>query len=177
VFLLDDFVATGTTLIRGDEGTWKGRLQRFWNETRSVIPTHLQEDWVLVVHHYIGTDRARRNIEERHTRALEQCGPDGWFRTVEFSFGCLLPQDVAIDAERYPDFVELTKKYYDPSIETRHTGLGGDTVQLGFGGCGLPLVLEHNTPNNSVALLWAETAGDNGRPPMRPLFRRRQRHS
>jgi hypothetical protein len=49
------------------------------------------------------------------------------------------------------------------------------------GGCGLPLVLDHNTPNNSVALLWAETDGgdrDGAKvPAMRPLFRRRQRHS
>ena len=52
---------------------------------------------------------------------------------------------------------------------------------LGYGGCALPLVLAHNTPNNAVALLWAETRGEareDGQPAsaMRPLFRRRQRH-
>ena len=39
-----------------------------------------------------------------------------------------------------------------------------------------PLVLEHNTPNNSVALLWAETAGGDTALAMRPLFRQRRRH-
>ena len=54
---------------------------------------------------------------------------------------------------------------------------GGKDAHFGFGECGLPLVLDHNTPNNSLALLWAETPGDGGKHPMRPLFRRRQRHS
>ena len=49
----------------------------------------------------------------------------------------------------------------------------------GYGACGLPVVLEHNTPNNSVPLLWAETEGDSEKNvhAIRPLFRRRQRYS
>ena len=31
--------------------------------------------------------------------------------------------------------------------------------------------------NNSISLLWAESDGDGEVPPMRPLFRRRQRHT
>ena len=55
-------------------------------------------------------------------------------------------------------------------------------MKLGYGGCALPLILDHNTPNNSMPLLWAETVGSpkvDGMaavPAMRPLFRRRQRH-
>jgi len=95
----------------------------------------------------------------------------------------ILPEDLPID--RNPstsdDFIKLTQKYYDPAIRTKHTDVGGVThLGLGYGGCALPLVLEHNTPNNSVALLWAETPGGmHGSvpaPAMRPLFRRRQRH-
>jgi hypothetical protein len=76
----------------------------------------------------------------------------------------------------------LTQTYYDPSLRTKHTDVGGVThLGLGYGGCALPLVLEHNTPNNAVALLWAETAGGDrdgvAAPAMRPLFRRRQRHT
>jgi hypothetical protein len=97
----------------------------------------------------------------------------------------VLPVDLPIDrsgGERYEDFIALTNTYYDPKIETKHTGVGGVThLGLGYGGCALPLVLDHNTPNNAIALLWAETDGGdrNGLqvPPMRPLFRRRQRHA
>jgi hypothetical protein len=80
------------------------------------------------------------------------------------------------------DVIALTTKYYDPVLRTEHTDVGGVThLGLGYGGCALPLVLEHNTPNNSIALLWAETKGNKdasgvGVPAMRPLFRRRQRH-
>ena len=44
-------------------------------------------------------------------------------------------------------------------------------------GCALPVVLEHNTPNNSIPLLWAETAGADGAHAMEPLFFRRDRHA
>jgi hypothetical protein len=54
--------------------------------------------------------------------------------------------------------------------------VGGEQAHYGFAKTGLFLVLEHNTPNNSIALLWAEADGDSPAPPMRPLFRRRQRH-
>jgi len=78
-------------------------------------------------------------------------------------------------------FVALTKIYYDPIIRTKHGGGGGgDALPICYGGCALPLVLDHNTPNNAAALLWAETDGGDRdgviAPAMRPLFRRRQRH-
>ena len=94
-----------------------------------------------------------------------------------------LPANLPIDSDpkSYADFLKLTQTYYDPIIRTKHTDIGGVShLGLGYGGCALPLVLEHNTPNNSIALLWAETDGSgrdgNCTPAMRPLFRRRQRH-
>ena len=66
--------------------------------------------------------------------------------------------------------------YYDKSIENDHTREGGTDAKLGFGQCALPLILEHNTPNNAVSLLWADTEGKDEQHAMRPLFRRRQRH-
>ena len=108
---------------------------------------------------------------------------EGWASGVRFTFGTILPEELPIDAVagRYDEFLKLTRSYYDPIIRTRHTDVGGVThLGLGYGGCALPLVLDHNTPNNAVALLWAETdGGDRGGVnalAMRPLFRRRQRH-
>jgi hypothetical protein len=87
-----------------------------------------------------------------------------------------LPRDLPVDPGRHAGFLELVRDYYDDSIETKHMKLGGEDARLGFGQCALPLILEHNTPNNSLALLWAETEGKDGKHAMRPLFRRRQRH-
>jgi hypothetical protein len=100
----------------------------------------------------------------------------GWFNNVQFSFGSILPPDFPLNAESNAAFLALADKYYDPSIENEHTRVAGTDAKLGFGQCALPLVLEHNTPNNSIALVWSDTVGKDGHHAMRPLFRRRQRH-
>jgi hypothetical protein len=177
VFLLDDFVATGTTLLRKEDGIWEGKLQRFWDDTREVVASHFQADWKLHVHHYLSTHKASEDIGKRNAEALAEKQKDHWFQNVVFSFGMVLPPSFPINTGQNADFLKLADKYYDPAIQTKHTELGGKDVRLGFGSCALPLIIEHNTPNNSIALLWADTNGGEQVPAMRPLFRRRQRHS
>lgn len=178
VFLLDDFVGTGKTLLRHEKGEWKGRLHRFWEAIQLQIDEVLDTSAVIHVHHYIATSQAAQEIPQRHDEMVNErinAGLD-WFKRVEFSYGMVLPQSICVTQANQPLFWPLAQKYYDASIESKHTEVGGEDVKLGFGGAALPLVLEHNTPNNSVALLWAETDGTKGAP-MRPLFHRRQRHS
>jgi hypothetical protein len=176
VFLIDDFIGSGTTLLRKEEGIWKGKLARFRDDVQRFLGTHFEDGWTLNVHHYIGSHLAQKVVHERQAAALAEHEKGKWFDNVQFSFGTILPIDTPITEESHPDFIELTRAYYDKSIETKHTEVGGSGARLGFGGCALPLILEHNTPNNSIALLWAETQGKEGRHAMRPLFRRRQRH-
>lgn len=180
VFVVDDFVGSGTTLLRkGKDGRWAGKLVRLWEDfsAAGILGTHFTPDWQLGVHHYIGTHRAAKSIEERQADALKEHKEkgEGWFERVVFSHGTVLPEDLPITGDHYRPFLELVQNYYDPSIESEHMKVGGDDARLGFGQCALPLVLDHNTPNNSLALLWAETDGTSGHA-MRPLFRRRQRH-
>jgi hypothetical protein len=178
LYLLDDFIASGTTLLRNEEGKWKGKLIRFWNSCREqgLTETHFGDSYVVVVHHYIASYKVSIEIDDRYNEALKELEPDGLFPRVEFSFGTVLPEDLPIDKVRFAEFMKLIDKYYDPSIVTKSIALGGTDGRLGFGGGALPLILEHNTPNNSIALLWAESEGKDGNPAMRPLFRRRQRH-
>lgn len=177
VYLLDDFVGTGKTLLRHEDGRWKGKLMKFWEQISGFRETHFEENFLLCVHHYIASFAASRAVEQRQAEVLQARGPD-WFQHVAFSFGTVLPEGLPVDHQRFPEFVALMKKYYDKSVETGHTEVGGtEDMRFGFGACALPLVLEHNTPNNSVTLLWAEIPGGEGRHAMRPLFRRRQRHS
>ena len=140
-------------------------------------------DWKLCIHYYVASYQARRDIDKRLEEAQDFLKSSGWAEAIHLSFGTVLPDDLPLGvvSDRDDAFHKLVHTYYDPVIQTKHTGIGGvDHIGLGFGGCALPLVLEHNTPNNSVALLWAETDGGdrNGKtaPAMRPLFRRRQRH-
>ena len=63
------------------------------------------------------------------------------------------------------EVARLCEAYYDKSLEDRHTS----NVMYGYDDCGLPLVLHHNTPNNSLYFLWARKWRD-------PLFPRFERH-
>lgn len=189
VYLIDDFAGSGLTFIRKDEktGQWKGKLAKFRQSLGEVgFATYFDSDVKFFVHHYIATHEAKEKLSSRQEEALAELGPEGWIKPVRFTFGMVLREDFPIDRSPLEDakaFLPLTERYYDPSIQTVHTDVGGsDGIRLGFAGCALPLILEHNTPNNSVALLWAESERSNEASPddahlMRPLFRRRQRHA
>lgn len=178
VILLDDFVGSGNSLLRWDEkkSRWKGKLVRFHENVTNFGACALAPGWRLLVHHYVAGFEGRMAIERTlNKRANDRATP--WFgASVEASFTVVLPESLKLAPDRDAHFLALIDRYYDPSIETEHTRVGGSDVKLGFAQCGLPVVLEHNTPNNSVALLWAESDGENGAQKMRPLFRRRQRH-
>ena len=175
VYLLDDFVGSGKTLLRVDAGEWTGKLIRFWENLKPFLTTHFHPDWTLVVHHYLASYEARRKVDERAAAIMGERVSD-WFPRVEFSYSAVLSRDLPLREPQDSGFLALADKYYDPGVETEHTKVGGEGVQRGFGDCALPVVLEHNTPNNSMALLWAETVGGTDVPAMRALFRRRQRH-
>ena len=189
VYLIDDFTGTGTSLLRFDEkkNKWKGKLIRFRDSVEIANETlHndklFADDWVLGIHHYVASSAAVDAIRKSLSKAVDSSDTVR-NRVPETSFGMVFPRDLPIDTTpgRNDDFIRLTETYYDPIIRTKHTDVGGVThLGLGYGRCALPLVLEHNTPNNAVALLWAETEGGNRgdieAPAMRPLFRRRQRH-
>jgi hypothetical protein len=179
VYLVDDFVGSGTTLLREEDGVWKGKLLRFWEDMIDVgaAEKYFEPGWKLCVHHYLSTHQADQVVTERDQAVQKARGQGNWFESVEFSCGMRLPADFPVKLENHPAFAPLVQKYYDESIEDEHIKKGGTNARLGFGRCALPLILEHNTPNNSIALLWAETTGENGQHAMRPLFRRRQRHT
>ena len=169
-FLLDDFIGTGTTL--------QGKLKRFWRDCQPIVESHFEPEWTVVVHHYIATAAVTKSIMEHVEELRQEQGKNGWFRNVEFTFELVLPESLKIDEQMAEGFWPLIQKYYNSGIGTVHTRKGGGKdVRLGFGQCALPLVLEHNTPNNTIPIIWADIDGSNGESPMRPLFRRRQRHS
>ena len=190
VYLVDDFAGTGMSFIRckgenGGKKIWAGKLKRFYESVKAALDrmegsSIFERDWELRVHYYVASVQAKRFIGKHLKEWQDSLEIEYRPKTIDLSFGTVLPDNIPLDSN--DAFKNLTQTYYNPSIETKHTDIGGVRHQgLGFGGCALPLVLEHNTPNNSVALLWAETDGgmqDGKRVhAMRPLFRRRQRHS
>ncbi|MFX5873811.1 hypothetical protein ABTE93_20190, partial [Acinetobacter baumannii] len=47
-------------------------------------------------------------------------------------------------------------RFFDDEADDEHSKVGKTSKRYGYAGCRLPLVLAHNTPNNSIYLLWAE---------------------
>jgi len=126
----------------------------------------------------LSTARAQADIPVSHDAARSDRGEHSWFGEIAFTYGMVLARDFPIVGRpEFEAFLRLVHRYYDPIIETKSMRLGGDNAKLGFGSGALPLILEHNTPNNSVSLLWADTEGGPGDHGMRPLLRRRQRDS
>jgi hypothetical protein len=191
VYLIDDFAGTGTSFFRYNDkkARWTGKLVRFRESIEAAKGAMgdggiFTPDWELCIHHYLAAAGAAQAMAERQEQARAVLASDTWAKAVRLTFGAVLRGDLPLGsvAGRDDAFIELTKTYYDPIIRTKHTDVGGVThLGLGYGGCALPLVLDHNTPNNAVALLWAETEGGDregvAAPAMRPLFRRRQRHA
>lgn len=187
VYLVDDFTGTGTSFFRFNEKKrkWSGKLWKFRDSIKHASDelgsSPFSSDWELCVHHYIATSSAKQGIEKCLADAKTALDSNDWSKNIHISFGTVLPPTFPLNEQDDKKFIELTNNYYNSVLQTEHTDVGGIShMGLGYGGCALPLVLEHNTPNNSVALLWAETSriDRDGKPAhaMRPLFRRRQRH-
>ncbi|KQN75045.1 hypothetical protein [Devosia sp. Leaf64] len=178
-YLVDDFTASGTTLIRREvNGAWKGKIPKFLDrvamtESKSSI---FEKGWTLGVHHYISTTQA----DAASKLLIRQSEGDSKLELpagLDMTYGYLLPSTTRHDVEVDP-LKSLIHRYYDKAIESRHNsaGGGGTAINAGYKDCALTVVLDHNTPNNSLPIIWAESAGETGHA-MRPLFRRRQRHT
>lgn len=180
VFLIDDFVGSGTTFFRKEDGgNQAGKLAKLMkNLPDEDEKWRLANEVVFYVHHYIGSRDAMAKLYGMKDTAEEELKKR--FRKkirIEFTFGWTLPEEIKVDMTE-PKLKALVEKYYSRDIETDHNTAGGGKskdIRWGYKDCGLTLVLEHNTPNNSLPLLWAYSEGTLGRK-MRPLFRRRQRH-
>lgn len=188
VYLVDDFMGTGSSFLRFDKNAWTGKLCKFLNSleaARSAGVRVVAEDWQLCVHHYLSTQKASTAVPSKEETARSEGAIDR-IHPSSYSFGAVIDvyDQVSPESSADSEVVDLTKRYYNANVETDHTLVGGEKhLGLGYGKCALPLVLHHNTPNNALALIWAEQeagpcrqTGD-PQPEMRPLFRRRQRHS
>ena len=84
-----------------------------------------------------------------------------------------LPPGVRVVGGADDAFLKLAAEdhYFDSAADDEHGEVGGASKRYGFAGCRLPVVLSHNTPNNSLFLLWAEAEHN-----VRGLFPRVSRH-
>lgn len=184
VYLVDDFTASGTTFIRHVDGEWKGKLTKF-NDlvvgARGALKDRfpIAENYSLHIHHYVSSFQAKRTLAERLQNAAQDWKEKS-FGSYAITEGHILPEALPLAAPADSETLTLCDKYYDHALfrrlEKHCVQAGMTTMKHGYANCALPVVLDHNTPNNSIPLLWAETPGENGAHAMRPLFFRRDRH-
>jgi hypothetical protein len=163
ILLVDDFAGSGFTLIRKSDVGFEGKLPKMRDEldrlrTEGAVPADVQVSVLL----YIASDQAITHVRN----CLAEAGMEWQLLVVQ-----PLESRFRVDATD-PGMVELCRDYYDPVVTDEHKG----EATLGFRDAALPLVLSHNTPNDSVCLLWADTTERPDSRRLRALFPRYERH-
>lgn len=191
IFLIDDFTASGKSFIRYDEsdGEYHGKLKKIINELctenekdnegkvdikhMSYLLDPLQEKIQIDILFCIATEKARTNIKSNLDDYLKSVG---WQNKVEFNIHIvqLLEDKLSIDIKTDNDLVKVLKKekhFVEECVISKSYKVGkNDSPWLGFDECALPVVLAHNTPNNSLPIIWQDAERFHG------LFPRISRH-
>jgi hypothetical protein len=162
VLLVDDFTGSGYTLIRQKDDQWAGklihakdRIDHMQSIGALADPAHIS---VLL---YIGNGAAMQYVREHMNRA----GLSNWsLEAVQ-----RIPDECKVTD---PDIRALGERYYDPILDDEYKG----RAVFGFREMALPLVLSHNTPNDSIALLWGDTSQRDDSRHIHALFPRYERH-
>ena len=188
IFLIDDFTASGKSFIRDDESNEKyhGKLKKIIDElcTRDYVEKeqkieHLsyllnpEQKIQIDILFCIATERAKTSIKDNLDDYLKSVG---WQDKVEFNIHIvqLLEDKLSNDIKSDNNLVKIIKKdkhFVEECVISKSYKVGkNDSPWLGFDECALPVVLAHNTPNNSLPIIWQDAERFHG------LFPRISRH-
>ena len=178
VVLLDDFSASGISYMREEDGAFGGKVARVLGDLYDPDGTFQKaslvdaDDLRVYLLLYVATTQARKYLQGMVDRWRSSQG--GAVGDVEIIVVQEIPDSVRVSEQRDGAFVDLLESYFDSGVVDEHYQKGRHaSPHLGFDECALPLVLVHNTPNNSVCLLWQEAGGVRS---YRGLFPRVSRH-
>jgi hypothetical protein len=160
VFLIDDFTASGKSYFREEKGKYKGKIFKFIDlllNPDNYTDRYLQDiieinSLVINVLFYLATEDAISYLESSIEKWKKETKID-----IEINIQVIqiIPNSIRQSVVGDPKFQALMVKYFDDSIINVHYKKGKhDNPHLGFNECALPLVLNHNTPNNSIPILW-----------------------
>ncbi|PDP70555.1 phosphoribosyltransferase-like protein [Tannerella forsythia] len=198
IFLIDDFTASGKSFVRYDEKAkkFKGKLSKIIDElyATNIEPTeeekkkgkkeelHMsylldanQPEIHIDILFCMATQKAEDNIRKSLDDFLEKRSYD----KIKYHIHVVqkLDESLSRDITGDPDLMRVLEK-----PKYLHQNLKDDTAYkvgsvnrpyLGFDECALPVVLSHNTPNNSLPILWQDTDDEKQ---FKGLFPRISRH-
>lgn len=170
LFLLDDFSASGRSYIRYDkkEKIFKGKVSSLYyalNEPKLKKILNLETLNVYIVL-YLCSEQAYDYLH-KETKKLW----NNKYKLPEIIPVYTFNNNIKlVENEVNKEILGIcnSNDYYDKDIEDKHTG---ENIKLGYSQCALPLVLDHNTPNNSISILWSYDEAK-----FRGLFPRVPRH-
>jgi hypothetical protein len=173
LFLIDDFAGTGTTILRREDeaNAFDGRLKKISDIlSRPENRKALDPDGVNVeVCLYMATQKAVKHLRDR----IDEFTGAAW-ASCRVHVIQELNEDLRLNRGESPEFDGFLDRYYSPHLEDKKSyRVGGKGIKYGYGGTGLALVLAHNTPNNSIYVLWKEGSNKHV---LVPLFGRFERH-
>jgi hypothetical protein len=154
IWLVDDFSGSGNTYIRFDPVAhkYKGKLPKIYERLHrgDLVDVAHYEVFLLL---YVVTRQGLDHIEYWTERLTSERG----YKPLQVRAMSIIERSAAITHDPLPALQPLLEdaRYYDHRAFDKHMKVGGtDDARLGFAACALPLVLSHNTPNNSVYILW-----------------------
>lgn len=178
LYLIDDFTASGTSFIRKDINQYKGKLtkiiDKFFNSKVNETSRELLLPNVDIhIIFCLATQCAILHIENLLSEFIKSRGLED---RISFDVRCvqIIPNRVADEIKNDTTLVDIIKKekYINKkNVGTKSYKVGhGEQEYFGYGDGALPLVLSHNTPNNSILVLWQDD--DDNYPSLFPRINR-----
>ena len=180
--LIDDFTASGSSFIRKKkDGSFGGKLPTFFEtiEKKQKFKDLFTEGFEIHLYFLIAT-----NNSLNHIRALlEEYMAVHTNLKVDVDCVHLLGEDAKFTNHQEPAAKDMMavieKKCYvnEPALTDAYKESypeGNKDYHLGYKQCALTVVLNHNTPNNSLPIIWQP--GRDGADRLYPLFYRITRH-
>lgn len=198
IFLIDDFTASGKSFVRYDEKeeNFKGKLSKIIDQICAPNIELSEEDpekdkteklhlsYLLApdpkeinidIFFCMATHKALKNITKNLDVFLKRSG----YNKVKYHINIVQPLEDSLskDITDDPDLMQVLEKpkYFHQKLKEDKAYNVGSTANafLGFDECALSVVLSHNTPNNSLPILWQDSENNNE---FKGLFPRISRH-
>ena len=182
IALIDDFTASGSSFIRiKDDGTFAGKLPKFFEAIygKEEFKKLLIDGFDIHLYFLIATKSALDHINAMLEQYKKQ------HRDLNVTLECvqMLYEDAKFTSHTGTEALAIQKiisqkRYINEPALTRaykeSYPAGNTDYHLGYRQCALTIVLNHNTPNNSLPIIWQpkREAGDR----LYPLFYRITRH-
>lgn len=166
LFLIDDFTASGSSFIRLDkkDGKYHGKLKKVIDKifiTTDNDKTNFKDifksDVSIQIFFCVATEYALNTIEAELNQYLSTLKLPNKFR-IRVDCVQKIEDKIADIIKEDNTLIDIIKKpqYFNPDVGAKDSYQNGkhNEPYLGYNEGALPVVLSHNTPNNSLPTLW-----------------------